>query len=388
MTALQKVNLGSAPAGSDGDAVRTAFVKDNANVDVLNAQACLTSVALITAAQALTTAHIGKRVNINLSTAGTINLPAASTCAVDQVTLLRNLGSTIVTLAITIGSGDTVSVSKLNPGETALMDTDGVHTWSCLMRGRTNSDNETVNGNCTVNGNETISGALTTGGYITASASSPNMVLNDTPGTGQCGVTWQSSGSTTWQIFGRSVGAGGLMGVARFTGGAYQDVPFSVDASTGAISTTVRPTFAGKAPWDSGNLPGTSSGGVFNFSSRPTFAGKTPWDSGNLTPVTTKAFFSGSSASLSSATIQGCGWTYLSAGRVRITFTGGATYSVATDMLIIGGVAVSNGTNWCVPAVLAYASDGTYVDIGAVVTGNGGGTAPEMVLSLTVLKVR
>lgn len=167
MTALQKVNLGTAPAGSDGDAVRTAFSKDNANVDVLNSQAALTSATLITTAQALTTAHIGKRVNINLSSAGTINLPAASTCAVDQVIMLRNLGTTVVTLAITAGSGDTVSVSKLNPGETALLDTDGMHTWTVLMRGRTNSDNETVNGNCAVGGSETVAGTLGVTGLTT-----------------------------------------------------------------------------------------------------------------------------------------------------------------------------------------------------------------------------
>jgi hypothetical protein len=160
MSALQKVNLGTAPAGVDGDAVRTAFIKDNANVDVLNSQTFLTSATLITSAQALTTAHIGKRVNINLGSTGTINLPSASTCAADQVTLLRNLGTTVVTLAITTGSGDTVSISKLNPGESALMDTDGLHAWTCLMRSRTNSDNETVNGNSTVVGNESVGGTL------------------------------------------------------------------------------------------------------------------------------------------------------------------------------------------------------------------------------------
>jgi hypothetical protein len=174
MTVLQKVNLGTAPAGSDGDAVRTAFIKDNANVDVLNSQTFLTSATLITTVQALTTVHIGKRVNINLSTAGTINLPAASTCAVDQVTLLRNTGTTVVTLAIATGSGDNVSVSKLNPGETALMDTDGVHTWTCLMRGRTNSDNEAVNGNLTVGG--VI--AFSDGSKQTTSAPSRNYLDN------------------------------------------------------------------------------------------------------------------------------------------------------------------------------------------------------------------
>jgi len=171
MSSLAKVLLGTAPLGTDGDPVRTAFTKANSNVDVLNAQAALTSAgAPITAAQALTAAaHLGKRVNIALAAAGTINLPAASTCAADSVILLRNTGTTVVTLAITASSGDTVALSKLNAGESALMDTDGVHAWTVLMRGRTNSDNEVVNGNCTVNGNETIAGTLGVTGAATFS---------------------------------------------------------------------------------------------------------------------------------------------------------------------------------------------------------------------------
>ncbi|MFL9902186.1 hypothetical protein PQR71_29290 [Paraburkholderia fungorum] len=201
MTALQTINLGTAPAGSDGDSVRTAFVKDNSNVTILQTQLPITSATLITTAQALTTTHIGKRVNINLGTAGTINLPAASTCAVDQVTLLRNLGTTIVTLAITTGSGDTVSITKLNPGETALMDTDGVHTWTCLMRGRTNSDNETVNGNCAVVGNETVGGALTvTGGLVAGST------LVTSPATADSSTKLASTANTDAKIVARNIG--------------------------------------------------------------------------------------------------------------------------------------------------------------------------------------
>ncbi|MEK6291048.1 MAG: hypothetical protein V4793_06600, partial [Paraburkholderia tropica] len=78
MTSLQTVNQGTAPAGTDGDTVRTAFTRVNANVGVLNTQATLTSATQINAAQALTVNHIGKRVSINLATAGTIKMPAIS----------------------------------------------------------------------------------------------------------------------------------------------------------------------------------------------------------------------------------------------------------------------------------------------------------------------
>jgi hypothetical protein len=222
MAALQTVAFGAASDGSQGDSVRTAFTKDNANVAILQTQAALTSYAsTITTAQALTNVHVGKRVNINLATAGVINLPSAATCAADQVTLLRNLGTTVVTLAITSGSGDTVALSKLNPGEAALVDTDGVHAWNVLMRGRTNSDNETVNGNCTVNGNETVAGALAVTGAATFTAR-PTFATK---------VPWDT---------------GNLLN------------PMTLDTAqtvTGAKAFSARPSFNGAAPWDTGNLP-------------------------------------------------------------------------------------------------------------------------------------
>ncbi|MDR5774915.1 MULTISPECIES: hypothetical protein [unclassified Caballeronia] len=153
MSTLQKVNLGTPPTAVDGDTVRGANTKANANVDVLNAQATLTSAAAtITSAQALTAAHVGKRVNVNLASPGTINVPSAATMGLDGLVHLRNLGATAVTLAIAAGSGDTIALTKLNAGESASLDSDGVHAIGCLFRGRTNSDNEIVNGTLTVTG--------------------------------------------------------------------------------------------------------------------------------------------------------------------------------------------------------------------------------------------
>ncbi|MDN8036590.1 tail fiber domain-containing protein [Burkholderia vietnamiensis] len=231
MTALQTINQGTAPAGAEGDTVRSAFSKVNSNVAVLNTQSALTSAAAISTAQALTSAHVGKRVNINLTTAGVINMPSASTCAADGVILLRNIGTTIATLAIASGSGDTVALSKLNPGETALMDTDGVHAWSVLMRGRTNGDNEVVNGNCTVNGNETVGGTLSVAGLSTFTG----------------GASFGAASQATISSAGAYSGVG-----AAYTGNVSVGGTLNV---TGQASFTLRPTFAGKTPWDSGNLP-------------------------------------------------------------------------------------------------------------------------------------
>ncbi|WP_250451210.1 hypothetical protein [Caballeronia sp. ATUFL_M2_KS44] len=192
MATLQKVNLGTPPTAVDGDTARGANTKANANVDVLSTQIALVSnAATITSAQALTNAHVGKRVNINLATTGTINLPAASTCAVDQVIHLRNVGGTLVTLAITAGSGDTLSLSRLNPGESALLDTDGVHAWSCLLRGRTNSDNETITGRVT-------SSTALIGTAASSDATTPLFVSNNQ---GSAGIipaaTFSSGGAAT-----------------------------------------------------------------------------------------------------------------------------------------------------------------------------------------------
>ncbi|MGY6256536.1 tail fiber domain-containing protein [Paraburkholderia caledonica] len=267
MTSLQKVNLGTAPTGTDGDAVRTAFTKINSNVDVFNTQAALTSAAGITAAQALTVAHVGKRVNISLASAGVINLPSAATCTADSVILLRNIGTTVVTLAITTGSADTVALSKLNPGESALMDTDGVHAWNVITRGRSNSDNEIVNGNCTVNGNETVGGTLsvagntTTNGVLSAAPTSGDASLVVSRVAGNYGfLRLQTAGVNRWNLqvnneaeSGSNAGSSLSLYAIGDSGTSLGSV-FNVVRATQVVAFTQRPTFAGKTPWDNGNL--------------------------------------------------------------------------------------------------------------------------------------
>lgn len=361
MSALQKVNLGTAPAGVDGDAVRTAFIKDNANVDVLNAQTFLTSATLITTAQALTTAHIGKRVNINLGSPGTINLPSASTCAADQVTLLRNLGTTVVTLAITTGSGDTVSISKLNPGETALMDTDGLHTWTCLMRSRTNSDNETVNGNSTVVGNETVGGTLgvtgattigstlgvtgaatlaslgvtgnqTVGGQLTAGSvvSGGNLVLNYAPGA-QRGVNWSASNSPRWllQADGSTESgsnAGSNLALAAFSdSGAFLFNPIVISRSTGGVAFSAGGSYGGSVTlngtaWTSSMLSSrNSSASPWGVSSYCSFQGSGGCYIGRVdAPATSFAAWFFGTTGVGSITTNGSATAYNTASDYRL----------------------------------------------------------------------
>ncbi|WP_322070989.1 hypothetical protein [Paraburkholderia bannensis] len=379
MTALQKVNLGTAPAGSDGDPVRAAFVKGNSNVDVLAAQAALTSATQITAAQALTVNHVGKRVNINLASAGTINMPPLSVVTdQDNVLLLRNLGTTVVTLAAAASTSDWVGLTKLNPGESAMMDAFG-GAWNVLMRGRARLDNEIVNGSLTVGGkvggvnspNMLLNGSgelgsigwatavfsALVGGFGEGSMFSNAAALSNysggdystrftcgagvaltlqgeiitgglTSGTAQMQVVaYDSGGNSLGQVCQTSAVAAGQsaklywgtgttpantasIAVAKYTnsgtGAAYSVFFRRIKVALGSIpdlhsqeasiayligtpAFTGRPTFAGKTPWDGGNLanPATTDTaqtftGAKTFSARPTFNGATPWDSLNL----------------------------------------------------------------------------------------------------------
>lgn len=80
-----------------------------------------------------------------------------------------------------------------------------------------------------------------------------------------------------------------------------------------------------------------------------------------------------------------CSAAWQSTGHLRIWL--GTAFAFANCAVIISGIAGSNGTNWCVPAILNNAGDGTWVDIGMLTTGNGGGAAIDGVVSLTILKI-
>lgn len=73
-------------------------------------------------------------------------------------------------------------------------------------------------------------------GAVSLSYVNPSFVLNDTPGTNQGSISWESAGGITWQMFGRSNGAGALFGLSRFNSGAFVDIPFQISNSTGAVT--------------------------------------------------------------------------------------------------------------------------------------------------------
>ncbi|RQY60794.1 tail fiber domain-containing protein [Burkholderia stagnalis] len=214
MSELQKVNLGTPPLGRDGDSNRTAHQRFNANVDVLKAQAALSSSAAINSPGALNVAdHVGRRVNINLAVAGTVSMPKVSDLVdQDSVLFLRNLGSTAVTLAAAAGTNDWVGLSRLGPGESALLDGYG-GAWNVLMRGRARTDNENVLGNLAVAKDLSVSGAASFSARPTFAGSTP------------------------------------------YDSGNLSPVDTKSDQTVGGKKDfSQRPTFAGKAAWDTGNL--------------------------------------------------------------------------------------------------------------------------------------
>ncbi|QIX17314.1 tail fiber domain-containing protein [Burkholderia multivorans] len=285
MSALQKINLGTAPEGKDGDTVRTGFTKMNANADVLATQSALTSAALITEPQTLTDAHIGKRVSVNLAAAGgTLKLKRASTCVPDSLVWLVNVGSKTFTIAPDDNSGDSVALGALNPGEAAVFDTDGVHAWRVLLRGRTWAGDETVSGNLTV------AGSLWTGGVnVNALNGDANLALNTSAGRSRY-VQYSTQQTLRW-THGVDNGAesGSNSGSNFYFGrhddsGKWIDNPIAITRATGVVGFSKRPTFGGMTPWDTGN---------FNPANYLTSAG-TPTLNGSLR--TTGYLFAGSGA--------------------------------------------------------------------------------------------
>ncbi len=118
----------------------------------------------------------------------------------DGVILLRNIGASVVTLAPASGTNDWVGLSRLNAGESAMMDGFG-GGWNVLMRGRARTDDEVVVGKMTVGGTLYVAGGvvgdLSANGKLSGT-NSPNLLIN---GSGELGNTgW--NGSTFGQVQG------------------------------------------------------------------------------------------------------------------------------------------------------------------------------------------
>ncbi|MBU9461372.1 hypothetical protein KTE57_17520 [Burkholderia multivorans] len=190
MSTLQKIKLGTPPRGEDGETTRAGFVKFNANVDVFDRQSALVSAPPITASQTLSADHIGRRVSINIAAGGTVKMRKASLCGADSIVWLVNVGAKRVLLAPDDGSGDSLAISGIGPGEAVALDTDGVSSWRVLMRGRASSDDESVTGKLSV-GDLAVAGDASFGKRPTFAGNTPWDSGNLNPGNYATANTFQ-----------------------------------------------------------------------------------------------------------------------------------------------------------------------------------------------------
>lgn len=431
MTALVQINQGTAPAGSDGDTVRSAFAKVNSNALALGTQVPLVTTYLPDGNATFDASYMGKRVCLLMSGAGrTVWLPRANSVGSDQCILLWNLGYGV---AIGLQGSDGSEITQMFPGDWILYVSDGNAYWHVVQRGR-NGWNENVGGNLVVNGALTVSGGIA--GNLSATGkisgvNNPNLQLN---GSGEFGgLNWSLAAfSAIWDTasgYGPYIGNPAAMAVGSaaqqlapvITVGASVPMVLSADVknmgtagtcrlqltawnSSGAYITdfisqvipngtnTTRFSLSGMTPAgtasiranlyfssdyaapafgvslrnikvEQGTVPSLYSQeasvaylqGAPALSGRPTFAGKTPWDSGNLVspwstanlanPATTDTTqtvtgaktYSGASTFLGSAAFYGWGGGSYTTSQVNIATATGLA-SIGFNSNGIGGV--------------------------------------------------
>ncbi|WP_155755029.1 hypothetical protein [Burkholderia pseudomultivorans] len=343
MAALQKANLGTPPTGSDGDNQRTANTKFNSNVDVLNNQAALTTATPITTAQTLTANHVGKRISINLTAEGTINLPVASTCPTDAVLHLRNVGKK-VTIAAASGSGNSFTTVDLNLGESLLVDTDGANVWRVLLRGRSYAIDEIVKGSLTVGTtasigtDASIGRDLNVGGKVVSTGEIQSKATNGfrMVSGGDFGTFWRKDGSALYLMRTAAGDQYGNWDTPRPFIYSLKDDTVTIDGTGAGCKIGSRPTFAGKLAWDAGNLPN-------------------PWHAGNMTRPTVFSAAGGSETDinpnayenrLSVNVVCGAGGAIMATATVALNLDSGVTPAVdaiAHIRIVDGSTVVFDG---------------------------------------------
>ncbi|CAI8959229.1 hypothetical protein [Burkholderia ambifaria] len=175
MPALQKINLGTAPEGKDGDTVRSGNVKVNANVDVLTACVAL-GYAILGDNTIIAPNQVGTRFGLNIGVAGKkITLPLAGSVSVNAVVHLFNVGDAV---DIGLQGNDGTQVTSLSHGDWVEYVSDGSNYWHVAARGKMLPD-EVVSGFLSVSRGLSVGGDVAIGGRLN-SVNSPNLLINST----------------------------------------------------------------------------------------------------------------------------------------------------------------------------------------------------------------
>jgi hypothetical protein len=118
---------------------------------------------------------------------------------------------------------------------------------------------------------------------------SPTFTINDTSGTNQSAINFDSNGTVRWQMFGQS-NSGALWGVSRFVGGTFADIPLQISNSTGAVTMsdgiTGTPISGSTGSFTTLAASGTVSGtGFSSYLASPPCIGCTAPNAGAFTAV-------------------------------------------------------------------------------------------------------
>lgn len=247
MPVLQKINLGTAPEGKDGDTVRSGNIKVNANVDAIAARVPLEYTYLGDTAT-LQPYHVGYRFGLAMSGPDkVVTLPLAASVPVNGCVHLFNVGPSVV---IGLQGGDGTQVSRLNTGDWAKYVSDGGAYWHIAERGRLMWD-ETVGGYLTVGAGLTVGGDAKVGGRVRTSALTVDGGAIVGGGVSTSGPFTMTQGLSTGQT--RVYNNPGEYNVVLQAGAPGKEV-WAVFGPNGVFNFPYRPTWGGMVPWDNGNL--------------------------------------------------------------------------------------------------------------------------------------
>ncbi|KVC29295.1 hypothetical protein WS55_33580 [Burkholderia pseudomultivorans] len=244
----------------------------------------------------------------------------------------------MLSLAPASGSGDSLALTRLNSGESVLLDTDGVKSWRILLRSRSYTPDEVIIGNLTVGGGATIGTDMTVGGKVLAtgeiqcrSTNAYRMVSS-----GDYGVFWRKDSTALYLMRTAAGDQFGNWDTARPFTYSLKDDKVTIDGTGAGCSIGSRPTFAGKLAWDAGNLPN-------------------PWHAGNMTRPTVFSAAGGSETDINSNAYEnrlsvnvvcGAGGAIVATATVALNLDNGVTPAVdaiAHIRIVDGSTVVFDG---------------------------------------------
>ena len=191
--------------------------------------------------------------------------------------------------------------------------------------------------------------ALTGASFTGASGlaySAATFFLNDTSGTNQSAINFDSNGTVRWQMFGQS-NSGALWGVSRFVGGAFTDIPLQISNSTGVV-TMVDGITSTPISGSTGSFTTLAASGLISPTSTVGIKGTTTNDSpasGSIGEVVSQTVPVGSAVSLTTATATNVASISLTAGQWDVCgtvwFNPGAT---TTTTVTIAWTSIASAT--------------------------------------------